>query len=150
MTKNQKPIRYLERNYDDPLYKEFRKKVLQRDKNKCQWPHCGSRKHLRVHHIRTWAKYPALRFIVGNGIVLCKKHHDDIWSKEEDFEALFYYIVKRNNDDTRSKKQRSSRPIKSTRQKKKSKKVRKKSKNKKFLEEEYEKAKIRNSGRKRK
>lgn len=81
------------RNYDDPAYKKWRKDVARRDGYKCQWPKCGCDKHLRFHHIRRWADYPALRFEIDNGITLCNKHHNAIWGKEQDFERLFYTLV---------------------------------------------------------
>ena len=84
------------RNYDDPAYKEFRKQVLRRDNYFCQWPNCGSTRNLCVHHIRTWADHPNLRFNVSNGITLCKNCHNRIWSLEESFERLFNQIVKNN------------------------------------------------------
>lgn len=83
-----------DRDYDNPLYKKWRKDVARRDKFRCQWPGCGSNKLLRFHHIRTWTQYPALRFDITNGITLCKKHHDSIWGEEESFEMFFYTILK--------------------------------------------------------
>ena len=82
-----------ERNYDCPAYKELRREIYKRDKRTCQWPNCGSHKRLRVHHIRTWSEYPALRYTVGNCILLCKDHHDSIWSKESMYERLFFQII---------------------------------------------------------
>ena len=75
------------RNYDDPLYTEFRSKVLARDKRTCQWPHCGSTKRLCVHHIKKWADYHSLRYDKLNGITLCKTCHDRIKDAED------YYIL---------------------------------------------------------
>lgn len=82
------------RNYNDPIYEKWRRDVKKRDGGVCQWPGCHIRYRLRAHHIKTWASYPSLRFEVSNGISLCKKHHDDIWGKEEDYERLFYTIIK--------------------------------------------------------
>ena len=86
-----------DRNYNDPAYKEFRKAVLKRDGYCCQWPKCGSVQRLRVHHIRTWAKHPALRFIVGNGITLCYTCHDKIWNEEETYESVLHKIACHNS-----------------------------------------------------
>lgn len=110
-----------ERNYNDPIYKKARKDALKRDGFKCQWPNCGSCKQLRVHHIRTWAGHPALRFVLNNLITLCKKHHDSIWSQEETYEAMFFQILKRQTDDKRSKQQRKPRKSKSNKRKEKKK-----------------------------
>lgn len=90
-----------DRNYDDPIYKKWRKAVAKRDGYKCRWPGCRVRKRLHFHHIRTWAKYPHLRFVVDNGITLCKWHHDAIWGKEEQHERMFNNILA-----TSDKKQR--------------------------------------------
>ena len=110
-----------ERNYDDPLYKKVRADTLKRDRFCCQWPNCGSNKQLRVHHIRTWAEHPSLRFVLNNLITLCKYHHDMIWGKEENYEAVFFQIIKRNKDDKRSKQRRKSGTVKNSKRNKKKK-----------------------------
>lgn len=86
----------MRRDYNDPLYKQFRKKVLARDKYACQWQGCKSRKKLNVHHIKTWAEYPGFRFDENNGITLCKAHHDMIRGLEHVYEAVFLKIVYNN------------------------------------------------------
>ena len=83
-------------NYDDPLYKNFRKKVLARDKRTCQWQGCKSKKKLNVHHIKTWAEYPGFRYEVSNGITLCRAHHDMIKGLEHVYESVFSKIVYNN------------------------------------------------------
>jgi len=85
------------RNYKDPLYKEWRKKVYTRDNHSCQWPGCNKKTGLNAHHIKTWANYPALRFVVDNGITLCKLHHKLIKGMEEIYEGVFYKIVAQKN-----------------------------------------------------
>ena len=85
------------RNFQDPLYKEFRKKVLNRDRRVCQWYGCKSKKKLNVHHIKTWAQCPSLRYDINNGITLCKAHHDTIKGIEHLYEAVFFKIVANNN-----------------------------------------------------
>jgi len=55
-------------------FKEWRSKVFERDKYKCQ--ECGVNNHqLHPHHIKEFAKYPLLRFEVSNGITLCSGCH---------------------------------------------------------------------------
>jgi 5-methylcytosine-specific restriction endonuclease McrA len=56
-----------------PKYIEWRNAVGTRDKIKCQF--CGARKKLVAHHIKTFEKYPELRFKVSNGITLCRSCH---------------------------------------------------------------------------
>lgn len=84
-----------ERNIHSPAYVEWRQKVYDRDRHTCQWPGCNSKKNLNAHHIRRWATYPMLRFEVGNGITLCKYHHDKVQSREEEFVVLFTGILAR-------------------------------------------------------
>lgn len=108
-----------DRNYNDPVYKKARIDTLKRDGFCCQWPNCGSDERLRVHHIRTWAEHPALRFILNNLITLCKYHHDLIWGKEEDYERMFFQIIKRQSDDKRPKQQRKPRTTKVSKRNKK-------------------------------
>jgi 5-methylcytosine-specific restriction endonuclease McrA len=87
------------RNYDDPVYKETRKRVLKRDKRKCQMPKggkiCGSRRRPQVHHIKTWAKATHLRYEERNLIVLCSSCHNDISGKEHHYVPLLEDIVRR-------------------------------------------------------
>lgn len=83
----------MHRNFNDPLYKDWRKKVYARDNHCCQWPNCGSRKRLNAHHIQTWADFPGLRFDVNNGITLCKYHHDLIKGIEDSYAYSFFMIL---------------------------------------------------------
>ena len=65
------------------IYREWRKKVFQRDDWTCQ--KCklrqGWNKRLKrrivieAHHILNFGEYPELRFVVENGITLCKECH---------------------------------------------------------------------------
>lgn len=56
-------------------YRRWRAKVYRRDGYSCQW--CGDARggNLIAHHLSCWVKYPRLRFIVRNGITLCKGCH---------------------------------------------------------------------------
>lgn len=54
--------------------KEWRRSVFSRDKFTCQT--CGYKgKGLEADHIKPWAYFPELRFIVSNGRTLCKPCH---------------------------------------------------------------------------
>lgn len=88
-----------QRNFNDPLYKKWRKEVYDRDNHQCQWPGCNKNKRLNAHHIKTWANYPALRFLIENGITLCYQHHKMISGMEEIYESVFFKILanKKNN-----------------------------------------------------
>lgn len=83
----------MRRNFDDPLYKKWRKDVYKRDHHQCRWPNCKVKRKLNAHHIRTWAQYPGLRFDINNGITLCKYHHDLIKGNEEIYAAIFLKML---------------------------------------------------------
>jgi len=54
-------------------YFSWRKKVLERDGNKCT--ECKSTHRLAAHHIVPWEKLEKLRFDVDNGLTLCNSCH---------------------------------------------------------------------------
>lgn len=81
------------RNYQDPIYKEWRKKVYARDKHCCRWPGCNKRRGLQAHHIMKWSDYPGLRYEVGNGITLCKQHHKMVTGNEDGYASSFLRIL---------------------------------------------------------
>lgn len=95
------------RNYKSPEYSKWREDIKKRDNHQCQWPGCMSRHRIQVHHIKTWANYPGMRFVAANGITLCAKCHDSIKGKEADYETFFLKIlewqmldkIKKYNDD---------------------------------------------------
>lgn len=82
------------RNYSDPLYKKWRQDVYRRDKYKCKL--CGSKHKIQAHHIKLWAHYPELRFVLSNGITLCKKHHNEIKGREQQYECMFMELLNDN------------------------------------------------------
>jgi len=88
-------INCFQRNYDDPVYKKWRKDVYCRDKYKCQWPQCKGGGRIHAHHIQRWADYPFKRFDIHNGITLCKEHHDKIKGEEDNYIRMFLDILRR-------------------------------------------------------
>lgn len=73
-------------------YDEWRTTVYVRDDYTCQL--CGERGgKLSAHHIKPFAKEPALRLDVANGITLCWPCHASIKSKEPEYEARFLAIT---------------------------------------------------------
>lgn len=92
------------RNYQDPLYKEWRRIIRKRDGRKCQMPKCKRRTYLQVHHIRKWANAPYLRYDTQNGILLCRSCHSEVTGKEHLYEVLFMDIVRANSKANRAKR----------------------------------------------
>jgi 5-methylcytosine-specific restriction endonuclease McrA len=86
----------MRRNYDDPVYKEWRLKVYKRDNFKCQMPNCKHKTRLQAHHIQKWSSASALRYDVNNGITLCRSCHDSIKDKEHLYASLFMEIIRKN------------------------------------------------------
>ena len=65
-----------ERSYHlrDEKYMRWRNEVFKRDDWTCG--DCGKRGGvLEPHHLKGWTKYPELRYIIENGITLCKNCH---------------------------------------------------------------------------
>jgi len=81
------------RNYKSPIYSRWREDVKERDGHCCQWPNCGSKHRLEVHHIKTWSQYPGLRYASANGITLCWRCHNSIKGREADYEAYFLKLL---------------------------------------------------------
>lgn len=76
----------------DPLYIEWRNKVIARDKE-CQMPQCNRRRRLQAHHIYRWADAPYLRYEERNGVALCPSCHYSIRNVEDNFIDMFRGIV---------------------------------------------------------
>lgn len=89
------------RFYTDPQYEVWRKAVRERDNYTCQKcgfkPTKGARIALVCHHIRRWADQPTLRFVVSNGILLCRKCHAVVTGNEDAYAPYLMRIVIRNN-----------------------------------------------------
>ncbi len=77
---------------DDEL-KKWKKIIRKRDKNRCRFPRCSSRKKLQVHHIYPFAQYIGLRYDISNGILLCKECHKKVTGQEASYISLFVEIV---------------------------------------------------------
>lgn len=88
----------MKRDYNDPLYKKWRLQIYQRDNFKCQWLYCNCKKNLNAHHIRRWSDFPGLRYHLDNGITLCKRHHNLIKEKEDEYSYSLLKIVLQKRD----------------------------------------------------
>lgn len=78
-------------NEEQREYVKWVKAVLFRDEYKCQL--CGDGTKITPHHIRTWIKYPDLRYNVNNGITLCKKCHYKTYKCEEEWEEQLSALI---------------------------------------------------------
>ncbi len=85
------------RDFNDPIYRDWRNKVFARDNRQCQMPGCRKKKHLNAHHIQKWASSSTLRFDVDNGITLCYWCHKKVTGHENLYQSLFQGIVRKNN-----------------------------------------------------
>lgn len=83
----------MSRDYNDPVYRQFRRDVIKRDKGKCQMPGCNKKRFLQVHHISKWSGASSLRYEISNGITLCRHCHQSITGKESHYEKLFREII---------------------------------------------------------
>jgi len=58
----------------DLEYRQWRMAVFTRDNFTCQF--CRTRGcYIEAHHVKSWSKYPALRYDQENGVTLCKECH---------------------------------------------------------------------------
>lgn len=81
------------RNFQEPRYKQWRKDIYKRDGYTCQMPNCNMKKSLQAHHIFPWSSHPSMRYMINNGITLCRKCHDSIRGNETVYVHLFMKIL---------------------------------------------------------
>lgn len=64
-------------------YLLWRKVVFERDNYTCQ--NCKKRGiYIMAHHLKSWAKYSRLRYVISNGLTLCKTCHakrDELYAR---------------------------------------------------------------------
>jgi hypothetical protein len=70
-------------------YNVWRNSVIKRFNNVCV--KCGSKQSIHCHHIFSWHDYPKLRFVVDNGICLCRDCHE--WVHGFKFKKLWWKVV---------------------------------------------------------
>jgi len=77
------------RNRGGSLSREWSKSVKKRDAWKCKISNKDCDGKIESHHILSWKDYPELRYVLENGITLCKIHHP---KKREDEKRLSPYF----------------------------------------------------------
>lgn len=80
---------------------KWRKEVFKRDCYSCRM--CGNKNekgnfvYIEAHHIKKKSEYPELIYNINNGITLCRKCHNEIQWKEEEYEDIFYKMINNNS-----------------------------------------------------
>jgi hypothetical protein len=77
----------------NPEYKLWVRKVKYRDHNKCQMRDENCSGYNIAHHIKSWARYPDLRYKVYNGITLCQAHHPNTRAEEKRLEPILEALI---------------------------------------------------------
>jgi len=75
-------------------WKEWRKKVYERDNYTCRGCGYEKGKTLNPHHILPLRDFPHLKYSLDNGITLCKTCHEKTMNKEYRYIAIFRSILK--------------------------------------------------------
>ena len=88
-----------ERDWFSKSYIRWRQAVYKRDDWCCRICKRGlktkPRRLVEAHHIRPWASHPKLRFVVSNGITLCRRCHRRVTGREREFTKRFEKDLKR-------------------------------------------------------
>lgn len=86
-------IKLGDRNFHDPLYKQWHMAIKNRDGWKCRISNGDCSGKLEAHHILPWSKFLALRYEVNNGIALCHFHHPRKREDEMKLSPFFQSLV---------------------------------------------------------
>jgi len=73
-------------------YREWRRRVFERDNFHCR--NCFAKGTLNAHHIKTYRKFPELRYELENGITLCPPCHRITMGKEHLVEEYLIALLK--------------------------------------------------------
>ena len=82
---------------NDPLYKQWRMAVRNRDRWICRIADVNCDGRLETHHIPPWKNFPELRYEVNNGITLCHAHHPRKRDDEAKLSSYFQKLVAEMN-----------------------------------------------------
>ncbi len=86
-------IKLGDRVMHDPLTKQWRKQVKDRDNWSCRIADNNCDGKLEVHHILRWSEFPELRYQPNNGITLCHAHHPRKVAEEKRLVPTFNELV---------------------------------------------------------
>lgn len=78
----------------NPEYKQWRKRVYERDSLKCKMHNSDCHGKIYAHHILGWTAFPELRYEVDNGITLCHFHHPRKRADEARLSPYFQEIIR--------------------------------------------------------
>ena len=86
-------LKQSEKKHLDSRYKDWMKRVKDRDGWKCCTNDEDCKGRLEAHHILPWRNYPKLRYKINNGITLCQAHHPRGEAKEKELAPMLMEIV---------------------------------------------------------
>jgi len=76
-----------------PKYKDWSKRVKDRDIWKCRINNKDCSGKVIAHHILSWSEFPELRYNINNGITLCLAHHPRKRAEEKRLIPFFMGLV---------------------------------------------------------
>lgn len=75
------------------IYKEWRRRICNRDNWKCKINNQECKGRLEVHHILGFTQFPELKYDINNGICLCHFHHPRVREEEKRLIPVFQVLV---------------------------------------------------------
>lgn len=91
--KDRSKLKISDRPFNDPLEKQWRIGVKNRDKWKCKINNLDCNGKVEAHHILPWRDFPELRYNINNGITLCQAHHPRKRAEEKRLVPFFTGLV---------------------------------------------------------
>lgn len=70
--------------------------VIMRDNYRCRI--CDSKDNIQAHHINSWSSFPEDRYILENGLTLCKQHHNDYHVYEREVRKNEYLSIQQKTE----------------------------------------------------
>lgn len=88
---------YGSRERRSSIYKDWRRRICNRDNWKCKINNKDCSGRLEVHHILGFTEYPELKYDINNGITLCKFHHPRKRAEEKRLSPYFISLILKQN-----------------------------------------------------